>query len=106
MTPSGGSYIHRFVASKRPVTIGCPIHGAMAAWIYVFDHPYRAVTDEMGSFRLPPVPPGRYTLHVRHPEGGMDSRQALVVQPGAPVQRHIEFGEKDLKAGAKAKSQR
>ncbi len=76
-TPPGGSYKHRFAASKRPVAIGCPIHAAMSAWIYVFDHPYHTVTDETGSFRLPPVPPGRYTLRVCHPNGGMDRRQEL-----------------------------
>jgi len=32
-TPPGGSYKHRFAASKRPVAIGCPIHAAMSAWI-------------------------------------------------------------------------
>jgi hypothetical protein len=53
------------VASKPPVAIGRPIHGAIAARIYVLDHPYQAVTDEAGRFRLPPV---RYTLHVPHPD--------------------------------------
>jgi hypothetical protein len=46
----------------------------------------------MGSFRLPPVPPGRYTLFVRHPEGGMGRRHQLVVRPGASVRLGIDFG--------------
>jgi Carboxypeptidase regulatory-like domain len=78
----------------------------MSAWIYVFNHPYYTVTDETGSFRLPPVPPGRYTLSVRHPEGGMDRRQEIIVRPAAPVQLRIEFGEKDLKVEATAKPTR
>jgi plastocyanin len=98
VTPSGGSLKHRFVASKRPVAIGCPIHGSMSAWIYIFDHPFHAVTDEKGSFRLPPVPPGRYTMYVRHPEGGMERHQELVVRPGAAVRLGIDFSESDLKA--------
>ena len=98
VTPSGRSHKHRFVASKRPVAIGCPIDGAMSAWIYDFDHPYLAVTDHTGSFRLPPILPGQYTLRVRHPEGGMDRRREMVVRPGTPEQLRIEFGEKDLKA--------
>ena len=105
-TPPGGSYKHRFAASKRPVAIGCPIHAAMSAWIYVFDHPFHTVTDETGSFRLPPVSPGRYTLRVRHPDGGMDRSQELIVRPGTPGQLRIEFGEKDRKARAGAKPTR
>ncbi len=101
-TPLGGSYKHRFAASKRPVAIGCPIHAAMSAWIYVFDHPFHTVTDETGSFRLPPVPPGRYMLRVRHPDGGMDLSQKIDVRRAAPVQLRIEFGENDLKADARA----
>jgi hypothetical protein len=44
VTPQAGKYAHRFVASRTPVAIGCPIHGAMAAWVFVFDHPHHAVT--------------------------------------------------------------
>jgi plastocyanin len=101
-TASGGSYKHRFVASQRPVAIGCPVHPTMSAWIYVFDHPYHAVTDETGSFRLPPAPPGRYLLRVCHPDGGMDRRKEIVVRPAAPVQLRIEFGEEDRRTGIRA----
>jgi plastocyanin len=103
-TPQGGAYKHRFVASRRPVAIGCPIHQAMSAWIYVFNHPYHAVTDERGSFRLPPVQPGSYTLRAHHPDGGMANRRELIVRPGPSVRVRIEFGEKDLKAGAGEKA--
>ena len=58
MIPFGGHYDHRFVASKYPVAIGCPIHTAMAAWVFVFDHRFHAVTDKTGRFTLPPVASG------------------------------------------------
>jgi plastocyanin len=105
-TSPGVTYRHRFVASGRPVAIGCPIHGAMSAWIYVLDHPYHAVTDARGSFRLPPVPPGRYVLHVRHPDGGMGRRQEIDVRTPAPVRVRIEFGEKDRKTRRPGDSRR
>jgi plastocyanin len=97
VTPPGGSSGHRFMASKDPVAIGCPIHVAMAAWIYVFDHPYFAVADERGEFRLPPVPPGQYTLQVRHPNGGMRTEREVVVRPGKPSHLKVEFHGDDLK---------
>lgn len=102
VTPQGGGSRHRFVASKYPVAIGCPIHAAMAAWVYVFDHPYFAVTDDAGRFRLPPVPPGRYTIQVRHPDGGLRRQQEVVVRPGQPLRLRIEFHGDDLKAKRRA----
>jgi plastocyanin len=98
-TPPGRSYKHRFVAAKRPVAIGCPIHGAMAAWVFVFEDPYHAVTDENGLFRLPPVPPGRYMLHVRHQDGGMSKQEEVLVHPGEPLRIRISFGKGDIKVG-------
>src|SRR4051794_20639044 len=98
-TPQGGRYVHRFVASKTPVAIGCPIHGTMAAWVFIFDHRFHAVTDDTGRFRLPPVPPGGYTLRVHHADGGMRRREELVVRAGQPVRLRIEFHGDDYKAG-------
>jgi plastocyanin len=93
----GGGYKHRFVASARPVAIGCPVHVSMAAWIYVFDHPYHAVTDDAGRFRLPDMPPGRYLFHVRHADGGMRTLRPVVARAGETVRLRIEFHESDLK---------
>jgi hypothetical protein len=36
------------------------------SWIHVIEHPYFAVTDASGTFRLTSVPPGQYTLQVWH----------------------------------------
>ncbi|RUL85933.1 carboxypeptidase regulatory-like domain-containing protein [Tautonia sociabilis] len=95
-TPPGGSYTHRFRASRQPVAVGCPVHAAMSAWVFVFDHPYFAITGEDGSFLIPDVPPGRYTLHVRHVEGGMTDRRPVVVEPGGPTRLRIAFDGDDL----------
>lgn len=44
--------------------IFCNIHPNMAAYVFVVDSPYFAVSDESGTFVLPPVPAGRYTYRV------------------------------------------
>jgi plastocyanin len=99
VTPAGGRIEHTFVASRHPVAIGCPIHASMSGWVYVFDHPFFAVTDDRGRFRLTKVPPGEYTLHVRHGDGGMVHKQPLVVrETGPPGGLRIEFTGADLKA--------
>ncbi len=48
------------------VNIKCDAHGWMSAWVAVAAHPYYAVTDDSGSFRLDDVPPGTYTLEFWH----------------------------------------
>src|SRR5262245_5441609 len=95
-TSQGGRYVHRFVASKSPVAIGCPIHGTMAAWVSVFGHRFHGVTDEQGRFRLPQAPPGRYTLRVHHPDGGLRKQVEVVAEAGRKVHLRIDFHELDM----------
>ena len=44
------------------VRVFCDIHSHMSAYILVFAHPYFAVTDEQGRYRIDGVPPGTYTV--------------------------------------------
>jgi plastocyanin len=50
------------------VQVICDVHGTgfMRAWIVVAAHPYYAVTDANGRFRLPGIPQGPHTLAVWH----------------------------------------
>lgn len=41
-------------------------HAWMLAWVHVLDHPYFAVTDEEGRFRLEEVPAGEQELRLWH----------------------------------------
>ena len=40
----------------------CNVHPWMRALIFVFDHPYYAVTSPTGTFQLTNLPPGSYTI--------------------------------------------
>jgi plastocyanin len=93
----GGHFTHRFVKSKRPIAIGCPIHVSMAGWIFVFDHRFHAVTDNLGRFTLPPVRSGRYTLRVHHPDGGLRKTQQITVDAGKSLHLVIDFHDHDRK---------
>ena len=44
----------------------CNVHPWMRAWIFVFDHPYYAVTSRTGKFELKNLPPGTYTIEAWH----------------------------------------
>ena len=50
------------------VQVTCDIHGTgfMGAWIIVASHPYYALTDDEGRFRIPDVPRGPHTVEVWH----------------------------------------
>jgi len=41
-------------------------HGWMSAYVHVVNHPYYAVTDADGNFKLTDIPPGEYTLRMWH----------------------------------------
>jgi hypothetical protein len=41
-------------------------HSWMNAWIYVFDHPYYAVTDDAGAFVITGVPAGEHVVELWH----------------------------------------
>ena len=97
ITPPGRSLKLRFHAAKDPVKIDCPLHAPMAAWVFVFDHVYYAVTGTDGKFTLPPVPPGTYTLRVLHPSGGMSHKRTVTVKAGEKQNLKIDFGKDDLK---------
>jgi plastocyanin len=44
------------------VRVFCEIHSHMNAFILVFSHPFFAVTDEAGRYRIDDVPPGSYSV--------------------------------------------
>ncbi len=41
-----------------PITIQCDLHTWMGAKLFVFDHPYYALTNEKGEFEIPLIPAG------------------------------------------------
>ena len=63
-------------------------HTWMGAWIYVFDHPYFAVTGPDGKFTIESVPAGHYTVEYWHEPAdgkgpGVTATAAVDVKDGA-----------------------
>jgi hypothetical protein len=98
--PSGGSQTVKCDkpgGARDPIKIGCVFHSQMQAWVYVFDHPFYALTDAEGRFRLEGVPPGQYDLDMVHPAGGLQWRQRVDVQSGNTLRVDISVSPDDKK---------
>jgi plastocyanin len=74
--PPGTSRSVRFTR-EGVVRVFCNIHSSMNAMIVVLATPYFAVTLHDGSFTLPDVAPGEYTLRVVHERSSEATLQAL-----------------------------
>lgn len=65
--PSEGAATTRTLEEPGVLRLVCDVgHTWELGWLHVFEHPYFAVTDDEGTFRIDGVPPGRYTLTVWH----------------------------------------
>jgi len=71
-------------------TVRCDVHGWMQAIIRVDPHPFHAVTDESGAFRIDGVPEGRYTIEVWHEKLGSRERE-VEVEEGTTATVVIEY---------------
>lgn len=71
------------VRFDRPgvVRVFCDIHSHMSAFILVFAHRYFDVTQPDGTYQLPPVPPGTYTVAGWY-EGAVVATRQVVVRAG------------------------
>ena len=47
---------------EEPFYIKCDVHPWMKSWVLVQDHPYFAVTDDKGNFKINNIPPGTYEV--------------------------------------------
>ncbi|HET9212083.1 MAG TPA: carboxypeptidase regulatory-like domain-containing protein [Thermoanaerobaculia bacterium] len=75
------------------VPLRCDIHPWMAAYIGVVPHPYYAVSGEDGTFSIPNLPPGKYTLEAWHEKLGTQTRE-VTITPGRMVVADFDFKPK------------
>ena len=79
---------HRYADDKGFVQIRSNTHNWIRAYVFIFDHPYAAVTDDSGSFTLDDIPPGEYVIRAWHEGFGVKVRKVKVT-PGETFE--IEF---------------
>lgn len=79
--PAGSAALRStFERPEFAMPVLCNVHPWMRAFVFVFDHPYFAVTSKSGSFALNNVPPGTYTVEAWH-ENDPAQDQTVTVAP-------------------------
>ena len=78
---------------EMPIKVQCDAHGWMHAWWISEDHPYYAVTDATGAFKIADVPPGDYEIEAWHETLGKQSAKASV-KTGADSKISMEMAKK------------
>ena len=73
------------------IEVVCDVHSWMKAWIIVTDHPYYALTNADGQFRLENAPEGSYRIKAWHEELGTLPVQKVVVTTNQDAKVDFEF---------------
>jgi plastocyanin len=82
-----------FAREEIAIPVRCNIHPWMRGYIAVLKNPYFAVTKPDGSFDLPNLPPGTYTVKAWHEKLGMATQTITI---GANQTREISFVFKSM----------
>lgn len=75
------------------VFIGCDPHDFEEAYMWVLPHPYGAVTDAKGTFKLENVPAGAHKLKIWHERLGVQTVD-VTVKAGEEAKVTVEFTAK------------
>jgi hypothetical protein len=95
LLPAGGQYKVQdpLKAERFPINVECSIHPWMKAYVWVFSHPYFAVTDDDGNFEIKnaPVLNGKLRLVAWQDNGFSGGREGRMGEPIA-----VKAGATDL----------
>lgn len=77
------------------VGIKCDVHGWMGANLWIVKHPFFAVTGADGTFTLPKLPPGTYTIEAWHESEKLGTQtQSVTVGDGETKEVAFTFSVK------------
>jgi len=81
---SGESSAPLMLDKPGDIAVGCNIHDAMIAYLYVSDAPWVARSGSDGKAHIADLPPGAYRVAVWHPQqrpGKTEAPQTLTIDP-------------------------
>jgi len=69
---------HRYQKDTGNIKITSNTHSSINGWIFIFDHPYAAITNELGEFEIKGVPQGDYIIKAWHEGFGIKEKKINV----------------------------
>jgi plastocyanin len=90
--PTQGQVSRRPIRRPGFLALQCDTHVHMSGYLLAFDHPYFAVTDANGAFRIAEVPPGTYRITAWHEGWTVVKREPesrLVYEPPHLLTREV-----------------
>jgi hypothetical protein len=81
----------RYTEEGGYMNIICNRHPWERGYVFIFDHPYAALTGDAGEFEIGDIPPGKYTLNFWH-EGLKSKNLVIEVNEGEITGIQVEMG--------------
>jgi plastocyanin len=82
---------------KVPVKVKCDVHPWMSAYHVPLDHPFVAITDEKGAFKISGIPSGTYKVNVWQEKGGfLEKGMTITIEAGKTKTLDRSYGAAKL----------
>ncbi len=84
-------------SEKLPLEVKCDFHPWMRAYHLPLEHPFVAVTDANGEFRIENLPAGSYKFIIWHERKGyLDRGYRVTIKGGDEVNEEISYGAEEF----------
>lgn len=94
--PEGGDpLVKTFARAELSVPFKCNQHPWEKAYVSFFNHPFFAVTDEKGNYKIEGLPPGSYKITAWHEKLGEKTVEVVIV-PGETKSLAFSFAATDM----------
>jgi plastocyanin len=77
-TPGAAPLEETFAIPELAIPLRCNVHPWMKSYVFVFSHPYFAVTGKDGQFELKNLPPGTYTIEAWQEKYGIQESRVTI----------------------------
>lgn len=82
-------------AETAPISVVCDYHAWMKAWHFPLDHPYVAVTDKDGKFKIEGLPAGTHSFNVWHERGKsqlLERKLQIKIEVDTDTPKNLTYG--------------
>lgn len=89
--PDQGSEVNKKMRKPGIMEVKCDSHPWMRGYVFLAPHPYSAVTDEKGAFKIDDIPAGSYKVKAWHEGFGELDLGKVTVDAGKSAMVKAEF---------------